>query len=451
MDTLEKLFKLKKLGTNIQREFTGGTTTFLTMAYIIFVQPAVLSMAGMPYEGVFLATCISAAFASILMGLLSNYPIALAPGMGENFFFVYSVALVQVAGSQVGWQAALTVVFISGVLFLLLTVFKVREMILEAVPPGLRYAFGVGIGLFIAYIGLMHSGIVVIDGISKMPRIGDFSSTPTALSLIGLIFTAGLLARKIKGAVLWGILSTAALGLLVGVVEWKGFVSLPPSDFSTFFAFDFAKVFSHPEFLTLILVFLFMDVFDTLGTMVGVTHHAGLADKDGNVPRANRIFLADSISTLAGSCVGTSTVTSYVESAAGVEAGGRSGLTSVFTGLWFLLALFFAPLVATVGAGWLIPGSNPPASLYPVTAPALIIVGSMMMRGIKNIDWDDIGESLPAFLTIIGIPLMYSIHDGLALGFISYPIIRLIQGRGKEVSWLLYIVAALFLARYIFL
>jgi len=233
--------------------------------------------------------------------------------------------------------------------------------------------------------------------------------------------------------------------------KWLNGFSLPPADFSTFLAFDFARVFTHFDFLTLILIFLFMDVFDTLGTMVGVVHHAGLAESDGNIPRANRIFLADATATVFGAAMGTSTVTSYIESAAGVEAGGRTGLTAVFTGLWFFAALFFAPLVATVGAGWLIPGSDPASFLYPVTAPALIMVGSMMMRGVARINWIDIGEALPAFLTIIGIPLTYSIHDGLALGFISYPLIRLIEGRWREVSPLLYVVAMLFIARYVFL
>jgi len=363
MTALDRYFRLSELSTSIKTEFTAGTTTFLTMAYIIFVQPAVLAIAGMPYEGVFLATCLSSALACILMGILARYPIALAPGMGENFFFVFSVALANIGGTQVGWKAGLAVVFISGLLFILLTLFRVREMILGAVPPGLRYAFGVGIGLFIAYIGLMHAGLVVIDPVSRMPRMGNFNSTPTALAAIGLIFTAVLSARRIRGAVLWGILFTAFIGLLIGVVEWKGIVSLPPADFSTFLAFDFARVFTHFDFLTLILIFLFMDVFDTLGTMVGVVHHAGLAESDGNIPRANRIFLADATATVFGAAMGTSTVTSYIESAAGVEAGGRTGLTAVFTGLWFFAALFFAPLVATVGAGWLIPGSDPASFL----------------------------------------------------------------------------------------
>jgi len=451
MEMLDRYFRLKEMSSSLKTEFSAGTTIFLTMAYIIFVQPAVLSIAGMPYEGVFLATCISSALACILMGLVSRYPIALAPGMGENFFFVFSVALANIGGSQVGWKAALAVVFISGILFLLLTLFRVRNMILEAVPPGLRYSFGVGIGLFIAYIGMMHAGIVVVDPVSRMPHIGAFDSTPTALAAIGLIFTAALTARRIRGAILWGILFTAFVGFLMGVVELKGFVSLPPNDFSTFLAFDFARIFTHFDFITLILIFLFMDIFDTLGTMVGVVHHAGLADANGNIPRANSIFFADAAATVFGSMMGTSTVTSYIESAAGVEAGGRTGLTAIVTGLWFFAALFFAPLVATVGAGWLIPGSDPASFLYPVTAPALIMVGSMMMRGVERINWNDIGEALPAFLTIIGIPLTYSINDGLALGFISYPLVRLMEGRGREVSPLLYIVALLFIARYIFL
>lgn len=451
MALLERIFKLSENGSSVSNEVRGGTTTFLTMAYIIFVQPAVLSIAGMPQESVFLATCLSASLATIIMGLLANYPIALAPGMGENFFFVFSVALLKIGDETVGWQAALTVVFISGILFFLMTVFRIREMIMDAVPRNLRRAIAVGIGLFIAEIGLLHSGVIAIKPSSMLPGLGNLSSPPTLVAIAGFLVAAVLVVKKIRGGILIGILFTTILGLLAGVVEYKGIVSMPPNDFSVFFAFDFAKVFSNPEFITLIIIFLFMDTFDTLGTLVGVTEQAGLTDKNGNLPRANRAFLADATGTVAGSCMGTSTVTSFIESSSGVEDGARTGLANMVTGLLFLLALFFSPLVSMIGAGWMIPESSPPSFLYPITAPALIIVGVMMIRNVKDIDWDDIGESIPAFLTIIGIPLSFSISDGLAFGFITYPFIKLFDGKIKSVNPLMFILGLLFVARYVFL
>ncbi|RJO63911.1 MAG: NCS2 family permease [Myxococcales bacterium] len=451
MEALERIFRLKENGTTLRAEAAGGVTTFLTMAYILFVQPAVLAIAGMPMESVFLATCLSSAFATILMGIVARYPVALAPGMGENFFFVFSVALLELGGQPVGWQAALAVVFISGVLFFILSLFRVRQWILDAVPAALRHAIAAGIGLFVAEIGLLHAGIITINKTSLLPQLGSLSSPPTLLALAGLVATLALMARRVRGAILWGLLATTVFGLVGGVVQYKGIVSLPPADFSVFFAFDFAKVFTHPEFLTLIFVFLFMDVFDTLGTLVGVGAQAGLIGPDGKLPRAEKAFLCDAAGTVVGACCGMSTVTSYIESAAGVAAGARTGLANVFTGLLFLVALFFAPLVAMVGAGWQIPGSDPAAFLYPVTAPALILVGSMMVRNLTRIDWDEVGDAIPAFLTLIGIPLAFSISDGLAFGFISYPLIKLFDGKGKDVSPLVYGLGAVFVLRYIFL
>ncbi len=448
MEMLDRWFHLTEAGSTLHDELRGGATTFLTMAYIIFVQPAILSIAGMPYDSVFLATCLAASAATILMGLVARYPIALAPGMGENFFFVFSVALVKVGGETVGWESALAVVFISGILFFALTVFKIRQMILEAVPASLRNAIAVGIGLFIAEIGLMHGGIIVVDRISLLPKLGDLSSPPVFLSIFGLLITAGLLLRGFRGAILWGILIMTGLGLLVGVVQYKGIVALPPGDFSVFFAMDFSKVFTHPEFITLILVFLFMDMFDTLGTLVGVSEQAGFIKENGELPRANRALLCDAAGTVAGACMGTSTVTSYIESASGVTAGARTGLANLVTGLLFLVALFFSPLVSMVGAGWQIPGSDPAVFLYPITAPALVLVGVMMMRNVLKIDWNDYGEAIPAFLTILGIPLAFSISDGLAFGFISYPLLALLGGRAKKISPLLFVLALLFFLRY---
>jgi len=451
MHILERLFKLRKNKTTITTELRGGTTTFLTMAYIIFVQPAILSIAGMPAESVFLATCLSASFATILMGLLANYPIALAPGMGENFFFVFSVALLKIGDETVGWPAALAVVFISGAIFFLMTVLHIREMILEAVPQNLRRAIAVGIGLFITEIGMMHGGIIAINPTSLLPGLGNLSSAPVLLAILGFLVTTVLVVRKVRGGIMLGILATATMGLLMGVSEYKGIVSIPPTDFSVFFAFDFAKVFTHPEFITLIIIFLFMDMFDTLGTLVGVSEQAGFIDKDGKLPRANRALLADATGTVVGSCMGTSTVTSFIESSSGVEDGARTGLASIVTGLLFLLALFFSPLVSMIGAGWMIPESNPPQFLYPITAPALILVGIMMMRNISKIDWSDHSESIPAFLIIVGIPWTFSISDGLAMGFIAYPFIKLFDSKYKSINPLMYLLGLLFVARYVFL
>ena len=468
---LEKIFGLKDNGTNIRTEFTAGSTTFLTMAYIIFVQPAILSQAGMDFGAVMAATCISSAVACFIMGFAANYPIALAPGMGENFFFTFTVCIMM----GVAWQSALAIVFISGVLFLLLTVLRIREMVIDSVPASQKSAIAVGIGLFIAFIGLTDAGLIVRNNAGLVPiafmdpgetgsvdfllakfqqfqyapgyvKLGNVGHPAAMLSIFGLAVMAFLLVRKVKGAILWGILAALAAALIFGQAEWGGLLSAPPSLKPTLFALDLKSVFAI-QMVPIILIFLFMDTFDTIGTFIGVSEQAGLL-KNGKMERAQQALLADSVGTITGACLGTSTVTSFIESTAGVQAGGRTGLTTVFTGLLFLLALFFEPLVKMVGGGYAL-GDN--LYLYPITAPALIIVGAMMVRSVVNIDWKDYTETIPAFLVMIGMPLTYSIADGLAFGFISYPLLKLISGRVKECSLLMYILGVLFVLRYVFL
>ncbi len=442
---LDKFFKLKEHGTNVRTEFVAGTTTFMTMAYIIFVQPALFSGAlGMDYGAVMMATCISAAVATLVMGLWANYPIALAPGMGENFFFVSVVTTTAIAfaGITVTWQMALAAVFISGVLFIILTFFRAREMIINAIPPSIRHAIAAGIGAFIAFIGLNYSGIVVRPPVAGLVKLGDLRSPVTLLSIIGFLIICLLVTRRIKGGIVIGMVLTALIGAAVGVVEYHGVADLPPSMAPTFLRLDWAAMFRW-ELIPVIVLFLFMDMLDTVGTLVGVSERAGLM-KEGKLPRANRALLSDAVGTSVGALLGTSTVTSYIESVAGVNEGGRTGLSSVATAILFLAAIFFYPLVKTIGGGC----PTQAGMFYPVIGPALIIVGAMMMRSVTKIQWDDFSEGVPAFLIFLGIPLTYSIAAGFAFGFISYPILKLFSGKVREVNWLLYVLAALFVLRY---
>jgi AGZA family xanthine/uracil permease-like MFS transporter len=438
MSSLSGYFKFKENNTNFRTEITAGFTTFLTMAYIIFVQPAVLSQGGMDFGAVMVATCLSAALATLIMGLLANYPIALAPGMGENFFFVFTVIIAM----GIGWRTALGVIFISGVLFLLLTILKVRERIIETIPASLRNAIAVGIGFFIAFIGLVNAGLVVKPA-AGMVQLGDVRSKPTLLALLGLFIIVTLMIKKIRGAILWGMLVTTLVGLLIGGVVYHGILSNPPSASPTFLKLDIIGALKW-ELFTIIIVFLFMDVFDTIGTLIAVSEEAGFM-RAGRLPRAGRALMADAVGTVFGSLAGTSTVTSYIESCAGIEEGGRTGLTSLTVGLLFLVSLFFYPLAKMVGGGYEV---APGALLYPITAPALIVVGSMMTRNIVKVDFSDYTESIPAFLVMLGMPLTFSIADGLAFGFISYPILKIVSGRAKEASWLTYVLGLVFLLRY---
>lgn len=438
---VESFFRLKELNTDIRTEIVAGLTTFMTMAYIIFVNPAMISQTGMDFGSAMMATCVAAAVATILMGIYVNYPIALAPGMGENAFFTYTVCI----GMGVSWQVALGCVFIEGILFIILTLTKLREAIINAIPASIRYATACGIGVLIAFIGLIDAGIVVKHP-ATLVALGDIISLPAMLSIFGLILTGVMLIKNIKGAMLWGILITALVGIPLGVVKYQGLLSMPPSMMPTFLKMDIAGAMNF-GLLSIIFVFLFMDLFDTVGTLAGVSEMAGFM-KSGRLPRAGRALLTDAVGTCVGAACGTPTVTSYIESASGIASGGRSGLASVVTGSVFLAALFFSPLIKMIGGGWQAADGS---LLHPITAPALIIVGSMMLRSITRIEWKDYSESIPAFLVILIMPFTFSIATGIAFGFISFAALKLFTGRGKEVSWLVYFLAALFVLRFLYL
>jgi AGZA family xanthine/uracil permease-like MFS transporter len=434
---LERLFDLRGHGTTLRTEVVAGLTTFLTMAYIVVVNPAVLGAAGMPVAGVAVATCLAAGFGSILMGLLSNYPLALAPGMGLNAYFTYTV----VKGMGLPWQTALGCVFISGAAFLLLTVAGVRQLIVSAVPRSLFAAVAGGVGLFIAFIGLADAGIIVARP-GTMVGLGSLTAPTAALALLGMLIISGLQARGLKGAMLFGILVTAAIAWILGLAHFApGTYSLGDLS-STAFKLDVRQALNLKSGLGLslveiILVFLFVDLFDNIGTLVAVTKRAGLVAADGSIPRLNRILIADSTAMLVGAVAGTSPVTSYIESAAGVAVGGRTGLTAVVVGILFLCTLFFAPLVQAI----------PTAA----TAPALVLVGAMMMGALAEIDWADPAAAIPAFLTVIMVPLTYSIANGLAFGITSHAVLKLVKGQAHPSDWLVYVLAALCIARFIYL
>jgi AGZA family xanthine/uracil permease-like MFS transporter len=438
---IESFFKLKELNTDIRTEVIAGITTFMAMAYIIFVNPAMISQTGMDFGSAMMATCISASLATIMMGLYVNYPIALAAGMGENAFFTYTVCLTM----GISWQVALGCVFIEGVIFILLTLTKIRQALIDAIPSSLRLGIACGIGMLIAFVGLIDSGLVVKHP-STLVTLGDVLSLPAILAMLGLIITSALLVKNIKGAVLWGILITAAVGMILGVVKYEGILSMPPSMTPTFMKMDLAGALNL-GLVTVVFIFLFMDIFDTVGTLAGVGELGGFM-RQGKLPRAGKAMLTDAVGTCVGAACGTPTVTSYIESAAGIASGGKSGLTSVVTGLAFLVALFFFPLVKMIGGGC---AGASGTVLHPVTAPALIIVGSMMLHSIVKINWREYSDSIPAFLVIIMMPLTFSIATGVAIGFISYAGIKLASGKGREVSWLVYLLAALFILRFVYL
>ncbi len=438
---IENFFKLKDLNTTIRTEVIAGLTTFMAMAYIIFVNPAMISQTGMDFGAAMMATCIAAAVATIMMGLYANYPIALAPGMGENAFFTYTVCITM----GISWQVALGCVFIEGILFILLTLTKMRQAIMDAIPASIRYGTACGIGLLIAFVGLIDAGLVVKHP-ATLVTLGDVLSPATILAIFGLIVTSVLLIKNVRGTLLWGILITAAVGIPLGIVKYQGFVSMPPSMAPTFMKMDILGALKL-GLLSVIFIFLFMDVFDTVGTLAGVGELGGFM-KQGKLPRAGKAMLTDAVGTCVGAACGTPTVTSYIESSAGIASGGRSGLTNIITGLLFLAALFFLPLIKMIGGGYRVTDS---VILHPVTAPALIIVGSMMLHSITKINWRDYSESIPAFLVIIMMPLTFSIATGIAMGFISYAALKLFSGRGKEVSWLVYLLATLFILRFVYL
>jgi AGZA family xanthine/uracil permease-like MFS transporter len=438
---LEKYFELKKYHTDLKQEFIGGSTTFLTMAYILFVQPTVLSAAGMDFGAVMVATCISSATAILVMGLYARYPIALAPGMGQNFFFAYTVVLTL----GVSWNTTLGVVFIAGAIFILLSFFGVREKIIHAIPDSLKYAIAVGIGLMITLVGLEWAGLVVDDPV-LLVSLGDFSEPTTQLALLGLVLTSVLLIRKVRGAMMIGIIFTTIIGVFIDQIPYTGIISLPPSLEPTFFKLDILGALQF-DLILIVFTFLILDLFDTIGTLIGVASEADLL-KNGKLPRAKKALLSDAIGTVVGALCGTSTVTSYVESAAGVASGARTGLANIFTALLFIIALFFYPLIKMIGGGIEV-GEG--VIHYPAIAPILILVGTYMIKGVRLIPWDDLSESIPAFITIIIIPFSFRITEGIAFGFISYVLLKLFAGKGRDVPVLMWIFAVIFLLRYIFI
>lgn len=435
---LERFFHLKENNTSVRVEALGGVTTFMTMSYIIFVQPAILGQAGMDKGAVMVATCLSCAIGTLLMGLLANYPVALAPCMGHNIFF--AVVVCGVMGYS--WQVALGAIFISGIVQVFLSLLGVWEGLVAAVPDSLKQAIAVGIGLLIALIGLEYGGIVV-DTPGVLVGLGNLTSRPVILVLLGIILTACLMVLKVKGAILLGILGTALLGIPLKVVKYKGLLAPPPCLGPTLFKLDIAGAFQ-VGLLTVIFVFFFLDLFDAVGTLIGVSSPAGFI-KNGRLPRANRAMLADSLATTTGALLGTSTVSSYIESASGIAQGARTGLANIFTSLLFLVALFFSPLAEMIG-GKFTQGS---LVLRPVIAPPLVIVGYLMMKAVTRIDWDDMTEAIPAFLTVVIMPMTISITEGITFGFISYCLLKLTSGRGREVHWIIYLFAVLFILRYI--
>ena len=443
---LDKLFHLSGHNTTVGREVTAGFTTFLAMSYIIFIQPALLSGAGMDFGAVMMATCLSSFVACMCMALLANYPIALGPGMGENFFF-FAVVM----GMGYTWQKALGAVFLSGVVFIVLSTFRLRERIITAVPASLKSAIPAAIGVLITVIGLTQAGIVVKDPGGGIAVLGNFHSPPVLLAIIGITVILLLMARNFRGAMLLGIVITAVIGMFMGVVHYRGVMSMPPSMAPTAFKLDITGALE-PGMISVLIVFLLMDMFDTVGTLIGVGEAAGMME-DGNLPRARQALLSDAIGTVVGSLFGTSTVTSYVESTTGVREGGRTGLTAVVVGLLMLLAIFFSPLIAMIGGGYPMFDENGVlvTTLYPVTAPALILVGSFMMRSIRGCHWEDVTESVPVLMTIAGMAITFNISNGLAFGFILYPVLKLMAGRGREVSWLMYLLALVFVLKFVFI
>lgn len=435
---LAKYFEFSKFGTNFRREILAGLTTFLAMAYILAVNPFILGDAGMDLGAVFTATAIAAAIGTLVMGIVAKYPIALAPGMGLNAFFAYTVVL----GMGIPWEQALAGVFVSGLLFLILAISGIREMIINAIPQGMKHAVAAGIGLFIAFIGLKNGGIIVASE-ATFVELGDFSNGATLLAIFGIVITAVLMTRKLTGAIFYGIVITAVVGMIFGVVQVpSGVVSLPPAAtaFGAFFGplTDPSVIFSG-TMIVVILTFLFVDFFDTAGTLVGVASQAGLLKEDGKLPRAGKALAADSVATIAGAVVGTSTTTSYIESSTGVASGGRTGFTAVTTAILFVLALFFFPIVEVI------------AMQGAVTAAALVMVGVLMASSLGKIEWDKMEEAAPAFITVIAMPLTYSIATGIALGFILYPLTKVVKGEFKKVHPLMYLMFVVFLLYFLFL
>ncbi len=428
---LQNYFKLAEHGTTVRTEVLAGLTTFLTMAYITIVNPAILSDTGMDFGAVFVATCVAAAIGTLIMGLYANYPIALAPGMGLNAYFTYGVVL----GMGYEWQVALGAIFLSAILFIIISVLPIREWIINAIPKELKMAISAGIGLFLAIIALKNAGIVV-DHPATLVSLGDLTAWPAILAIAGFILMVALDSRRIPGAVVIGILATTAVGVGLGVSPFQGIMDTPPDPSPTFLQLDLAGAFQI-GLVTIVFTFLFVDLFDTAGTLVGVAHRAGLLDAQGRLPRLRKALLADSSASAFGALLGTSTTTSYIESAAGIKAGGRTGLTAVVVAMLFLLCLFFAPLAQTV------PGY--------ATAPALLFVACLMARGLSELNWEDPTVYAPAVVTAFAMPVTYSIADGIGIGFITYAGIKIVSGRWSECPLAVLVIAVLFGVKFAFL
>ena len=427
---LDGFFKLGENQTSVKQEILGGLTTFMTMAYVVVVNPQILAQAGMPPDGVVFATCLSSAAATLVMGLYANYPIALAPGMSLNAYFTYSVCLAM----HVPWQTALAVVFFSGVLFFILTVTRVREQIVNGIPDCLKHSTAAGIGLFIAFVGMRNAGLVVANP-ATFVGLGNFASKEVQTACFGLVLTLVLMSRRVHGAILLGIFGTTVLGILRGISSWPTTYFAMPHPSSTFLRLDFRGAL-HLGLLEILFAFLFVDLFDNVGTLVGVCEQGGFI-KNGRIPRVGRVLLADSVGTMFGALTGTSTVTSYIESAAGVAAGARTGLSNVAVTVLFVLAMFCSPLATAIPA-------------Y-ATAPALILVGVLMSQSLALVQWSDFSEALPGFITMLATPLTFSIATGLSLGLISYTVVKWAAGKMSEISILIWILTALFILRYVYL
>lgn len=430
MQLLESLFKLKEHGTTVRTEVIAGFTTFLTMAYIVLVNPLILSSTGMDLNAVFVATCLAAALGTAIMGLVANYPIALAPGMGLNAYFTFSV----VKGMGLSWETALGAVFISGIVFLAVSLFKVREAIVNAIPQSLKFAISAGVGMFLAIIALKNAGIIAPHPATYL-TLGDIHKPTALLAIFGFFLIVALEYRKVPGSIIIGILVVTVLSIALGLSPFKGIVAPVPSMAPTFMAMDIQGAL-HAGLIGVIFVFFFVDLFDTTGTLVGVSHRAGLLDKDGKLPRLKRALMADSIAITAGAVMGTSSTTAYIESAAGTAVGGRTGLTAMVVALLFLAALWLSPLAATVPA-------------Y-ATAPALCYVAVLMARGLAEIDWNDLTEAAPAVMTALAMPFTFSIADGIAFGFISYAVIKILAGRFADLKPAVLVIAALWVFKLAF-
>ena len=426
---LEKLFAFNPKETTVRTEITAGITTFLTMAYILAVNPNILGETGMDKGALFTTTVLMSALPTIFMALYAKLPLALAPGMGLNAFFAYTVCLVM----GYSWQFALTAVFLEGLVFLLLTVTNLREKIVDVIPNALKNAISAGIGLYIAFIGLQGAGIIVNND-ATLVSLGNLTTGSALLGAIGIIVTSVLLVKNVKGALLWGILATTLIGIPLGVTQINGVFSTPPSIEPIFMQFEWSQIFTK-EMVIIVFTFLFVDLFDCIGTVIGVANRAGLIKEDGKIPHLKEVFMVDSVSTAAGAVMGTSTVAVYVESAAGVNEGGRSGLTAFVTGICFLLALFFAPLFLAIPAA--------------ATTPVLVLVGLMMMSSVLKINFDDYAEAIPAFICVLLMPLTYSISEGIVLGHLSYIFINLLSGNYKKMTVGMYILAIFFLIKFL--